>query len=215
MTTTDVTGLARSRSAIGTPPEPAVNLSAALAADLGLLSAAIQHADGGLGPVVESLDTQLQVAVDSYVGLTITIAAEGHRISFTTSEPGVTAHTSLSIPLTAVAGSESGSSLVLYATVPGAFVDLAADLGWVLEIKPMALLLDQHLAVPAPSDGVTGLREHATINRAIGALIERGHTPESARNELRRHPGLDGGDVAAAAQRILDGLRPPPQHEPV
>jgi hypothetical protein len=192
-----------------------VNLSAALAADLDMLSAAIQNSDGGLEPVLQSLAKELQAAVESYVGLTITIAAEGHRISFTTSERGATATTSLSIPLTALAGGEAGSSLVLYATTPGAFVDLAADLAWVLEIKPSALVLDQHVAAPAPSDGVTGLSELATINRAIGALIELGHTPESARAELRRHADLDSGDMPAAAQRILDGLRRPPLPEPI
>jgi hypothetical protein len=191
-----------------------VNLSAALAADLGLLSAAIHNTDGGLEPVLQSLATELHATVESYVGLTITIAAEGHRISFTSSEPGAIATTSLSIPLTALAGSETGSSLVLYATTPGAFVDLAADLGWVLEIQPSALVLDQHLQVPAPLGGVAGLRELATINRGIGALIERGHTPESARAELRRHADSDSGDLPAAAQRILDGLGPP-SSEPV
>ena len=191
-----------------------MNLSAALAADLGLLSAAIQNTDGGLEPVLESLATELHGAVDSYVGLTITIAAEGHRISFTTSEPGAIAKTSLSIPLAAVAGSEAGSSLVLYATTPGAFVDLAADLAWVLEVKPSALVLDQHVALPPPSDGVTGLRELATINRAIGALIERGHTPESARAQLREYANADSGDMPAAAQRVLDSMRHPPVTDP-
>jgi hypothetical protein len=192
-----------------------VNLSAALAADLGLLSVAIQNTDGGLEPVLESLATELHGAVDSYIGLTITIAAEGHRISFTTSKPGAIAKTSLGIPITAVAGSEVGSSLVLYATTPGAFVDLAADLAWVLEVKPSALILDQHVDLPAPSDGVTGLRELATINRAIGALIELGHTPESARVELRRSAAMDSGNMPAAAQRILDGLHRPPAPERV
>jgi hypothetical protein len=192
-----------------------VNLSAALAADLGLLSAAIQTTDGGMEPVLQSLATELHAAVASYVGLTITIAAEGHRISFTTSEPGALAKTSLSIPLTALAASDAGSSLVLYATTPGAFVDLAADLAWVLEVTPSALVLDQHVVMPAPSDGVAGLRELATINRAIGALIELGRTPDSARAEIRRHADLDSGDMPAAAQRILDGLRRPPLPEPI
>ncbi|PZS32474.1 MAG: hypothetical protein DLM58_09735 [Pseudonocardiales bacterium] len=200
--------------AIGTPPGAVVDLSAALAADLGVLSAAVHKIDGGLEPVLQSLASQLRVAVNSYVGLTITIAADGHRISFTASEPSAIVATSLSIPLAAVAGSETGSSLVLYATVPGAFVDLAADLAWVLELDPSTFVLDQHLAVPAPSNGVLGLREHATINRAIGALIERGHTPESARAELRRHAEADSGDIPAAAQRILNALsRPPPPHD--
>jgi hypothetical protein len=193
-----------------------VNLPAALAADLGLLSSAIQHTDGGLEPVLESLGNELQAAIDSYVGLTITIAADGHHISFTTSKSGAVSTTSLSIPLSVLVGGEAGSSLVLYAGTPGAFVDLAADLAWVLEIKPSALVLDQHVAVPPSSEGVIGLREHATINRAIGALIERGRTPKAARTALRRHADdAHSGDLPAAAQRILGGLRRPPLAEPV
>ncbi|MDQ2751226.1 MAG: hypothetical protein ABI775_00230 [Pseudonocardiales bacterium] len=181
-------------------------LSAALAADLGALSAAIEHTDGGLESVLQSLDAELRGAVGSYVGLTITIAAEEHRISFTTTGPDASAGTSLRIPLDAVAGSQTGSTLVLYAATPGAFVDLAADLAWVLEVKPTLLVLDQHLALPTPTAGVAGLREHATINRAIGALIESGLPPELARAELRRRAAVDGGDVPTAAGRILDGL---------
>ncbi|MEP7019662.1 MAG: hypothetical protein ABI808_03355 [Pseudonocardiales bacterium] len=191
-----------------------MDLSAALAADLALLSAAVHKTNGRLEPVLQSLARQLRVAVDSYVGLTITIAADGHRISFTASEPNAIAATSLSIPLATVAGSETGSSLVVYATVPGAFVDLAADLAWVLELDPSTFVLDEHLAVPAPSNGVLGLREHATINRAIGALIERGHTPQSARAELQRQAEAESRDIPATAQRILNALsRPPSPHD--
>lgn len=96
--------------------------------------------------------------------------------------------------------------MVLYAATPGAFVDLAADLAWVLRLEPTALALDQHLVVPVSSDGLVGLAEHATINRAIGVLIARGHTPASARGELRRQADLDSGDVPAAAQRVLDSI---------
>lgn len=180
--------------------------SASLAADLARLSDAAQNPGDGLEPVLERLVADLRRAIGSYLGLTMTIAVEGHEISFTQSERAEPAGTSLQIPLAPVAGSEPGSALVLYAAVPGAFVDLAADMAWILALEPATLVLDAHLGVPVSSEAVIGLREHATINRALGALIEQGFAPDAARAELRRRADLDDGDVPAAAQRILDGL---------
>lgn len=185
-----------------------MDLPAALAADLALLSAAIQDSDGDLETTLRSFAADLRRSVGSALGLTVTIALDGHEISFTLSERVAEAKTSLCIPLPAVAGSEAGSSLVLYAATPGAFVDLAADVAWALALDPSVLLLDQHLAVPMTSDAVIGLRGQATINQAIGALIELGHTPESARAELLRRADRDG-DVTGSAQRVLDGIRAP------
>lgn len=201
----------RDRDAIGAF---LVDLSAPLAADLHLLSAAVRDSGGDLETRLQALVADLSGAVTSYFGLTMTIGVDGHEISFTLTEHHSKAATSLCIPLSAVTAGDSSGVLVLYADVPGAFVDLAADLAWVLKLDPAALVLDQHLVVPTSSGGLVGLREHATINRAIGALLERGHTPESARAEVHRHADLDSGDVPAAAQRILDGVRrkPMPEH---
>jgi len=183
-----------------------VDHSATLAADLALLSGAIKNPGDGLEPLLESLVEDLRRAIGSYLGLTMTIAVDDHEISFTQSERADPAGTSLQIPLASVAGSPPGSTLVLYAAVPGAFVDLAADMSWILALEPSMLVLDKHLGVPVPSEAVIGLHEHAIINRAIGALIEKGFTPDSARAELRRHAEADSGDVPAAAQRLLDSL---------
>ena len=191
-----------------------MDLSASLAADLDLLSAAIQDADGNLETRLLSFVEGLRNAVGSYLGLTLTIGLDGHEITFTLTEHAAQAGTSLRIPLAAVAGDQAGSALVLYAATPGALVDLAADMTWALKLDPSALTLDEDLAVPVASDAVIGLREHGIINRAIGALIDRGHSAESARSELRRHAERDHGDIPAAAQRILDSIRGHPLPEP-
>lgn len=183
--------------------------SARFAADLAMLSGAIPKPGDGLESVLTSFVDDLRRAVNSFLGLTMTLAVDGHEISFTLTEHETPAGTSLHIPLRPVADLEGGSSLLLYAATPGAFVDLAADIAWILQLDPSALVLDGHLAMPASSDSVVGLREHATINRAIGALIEGGYTPESAGVELRRRADLDGGDIPAAAQRVLAGLLRP------
>lgn len=191
-----------------------MDLSAELSADLALLSGAIQDSGDGLAAGLDSLIEDLHRAVGSYLGLTVTIALDGHQISFTQRLRSGQATTSLRIPLEDVAG-QGGSALVVYAATPGAFVDLAADMAWALKLDPanLDLDLDEHRVMPATSSSVIGLREHASINRAIGALVEHGHTPESAGTELRRSAEFDHGDVPAAAQRILDeiGLRELPE----
>lgn len=186
-----------------------MNLSTALAAELAMLSGALQEPDGGLERRLETFADDLNHSVSSYLGLTVTIAVDGHEISFSLTERAGDAETSLCIPLPAVAGSEPGSTLVLYAATPGAFVDLSADLAWALGVDQTDLVLDANLAVPMTSDVVSGLREHATINRAVGVLIEDGHTPESARAELRGRAEHDGVTLTASAQRVLDDLPKP------
>ncbi len=187
-----------------------MDLSTALAADLASLSNALQDPDGGLEVRLASFADDLRASFGSYLGLTITLALDGHQISFSLTDRVAVAMTSLCIPLPEVAGSEPGSSLVLYAATPGTFVDLAADLAWTLGLDPAALVLDEHLAVPKSSDVVTGLQEHAIINQAIGVLIEDGHTPESGRAELRLRAELDDVALMVSAQRVLDGLTAPP-----
>jgi hypothetical protein len=187
-----------------------VDLSTALAADLASLSGALQDPDGGLEDRLLQFAAELRASVGSYLGLTITLALDGHPISFSLTERVAEALTSLCIPLPEVAGSEPGSSLVLYAGTRGAFVDLAADLAWTLGLDPAALVLDGHLTVPVSSHVVTGLQEHAVINRAIGVLIEEGHTPESGRAELRWRADHEDVPLTVAAQRVLDSLTMPP-----
>lgn len=184
-----------------------MDLSSALAADLSLLSAAIEDSDGDLNRRLESFVVDLRGAVGSFLGLTMTIAVEAHEISFTLSERATQAGTSLCIPLSAVTDSRAGSALVLYAATPGAFVDLAADLAWTLTLDPSTFVLDQHLAVPVPSKSVIGLRGHTIVNRAVGALIDRGHTPESAHTELRHHADTEHRSLHAGAQWMLDSIR--------
>jgi hypothetical protein len=54
---------------------------------------------------------------------------------------------------------------------------------------------------------MTGLDEHSAINQAIGVLIGRGHTPESAQHELHRLAKLDHDDLRAAAEALILSAR--------
>jgi hypothetical protein len=188
---------------------PAVDLSASLTADLGLLSAAVQDPGGDLRAWLGSLVDDLHGALGSYLGLTLTMVLDGQQIHFTVSEHPGEAGASLCIPLAAVTRSDVESTLVLYAAAPGAFVDLAADLAWALALDPATLVLDEHLVVPTASNAVIGLREQAIVNQAVGVLIDHGHTPQSAHTALRHHADNKSVDMYGSAQRILKRLRRP------
>lgn len=151
----------------------------------------------------------------SYRGMTMTIAADGEQVSLTADDGAAGAGgaaaeiaASLLIPLAAVSETLAGSSLLLYAATPGAFVDLAADLCYALRLDPASLVVDDHLGAPhdGPRSGLTALDGTSAINRAIGVLIERGATPESARDELHRLAGTDGGDPVHAAEQVLSSV---------
>jgi hypothetical protein len=193
-----------------------VDISAALAADLAILTQALD-ADVDLEVAVRAFTADLRQAVASYLAMTITIVLDGRDLSFTVHDapaPHPIAATSLLIPLAAVMPTDTASTMLLYAAAPGAFVDLAADLSHALDIEPGALVLDGHLDRPADSDGLTGLDEHIAINQAIGILIARGHTPEAAEHELRRLAALDHASMRDAAVCLIRSAGTEPSDSP-
>jgi hypothetical protein len=189
-----------------------VDISAALAADLAALT-------DGLGDPQVDLETQLRTlaadlarAVASFSGLTMTIRLDDRAVSFSAGAgagDGIgAAEASVEIPLSPLTGAQDGSSLLVFAAVAGAFVDLAADLSYILDLNPVLLVLDQHLHLAATPDGagMAGLDEYSLVNQAIGVVIARGHTPDSALEELRRLAALDGGALGSGAAAVLRTL---------
>jgi hypothetical protein len=189
-----------------------VSIPPTLAAQLASLTQSLDE-PGDLEANVHALAQHLSVAVGSYLGLTMAVVVDGYEISFTVHEDTDRIRqiaNSLRIPLDGHAGADPGSSLVLYAANPGAFVDLAADLGFALGLGPDSLQLDGHLHAPPPGFDPAGLAIQSTINQAVGVLIDRGHTAESARAEMRRPTDRGSGDLLTAANRILDSNPPRP-----
>lgn len=186
-----------------------MDISIALAADLAALTEMLDESDIDLETQLDAFTAGVKLAASSYLGMTMTIAVNGNQVSFTALEDAAmrtaAIATSLLIPLSAVSGAEPGSTLVLYAAAPGAFVDLAANLDYALRLHHTALVLDDYLAAPAngAGSGASGLEGAATINRAIGALITRGHTPKSAREEMAQFASLDGRGILAVAEKVL------------
>jgi hypothetical protein len=188
-----------------------VEISRSLVAHLATLTQALDE-DIDLEAQLRALKADLRAAVASYAGMTMTVVADGQEISFTVRADTGTAGeitASLRVPLGREPGSLTDSRLVLYATTPGAFIDLAADLCYILALDAGILALDADLVAPPPGSDAAGLGEHSVINQALGILMGRGHTPESAASTLDHLAEIGDVDLAAAAERLLDAASRP------
>ena len=193
-----------------------MDISAQLAADLAVLSQALDD-DADLETTVRDFAAAAKLAVSSYLGMTVTVIAGGHEVRLNVPDHDRAVHeigASLLIPLTDMAATESGSSLVLYAATPGAFVDLAADLTYAMQVGPDALVLDAHLTPSLDNAGIDGLADMTRINQAIGILIGRGHTPAGASTELHRLAHSAETTVRVAAHRLIHATSRRPGLEP-
>ena len=167
--------------------------------DLARLGADIEPDHDELAAGLIALMEDLRSAVPSATGVRLSLLLGGRPIDLAFFVParldGSTA-TSLRLRLRVLGPDfDPASRVVLYAGVPGAFVDLAADLGYLLRTRPVIgpptarlagfdgpssydgdghLMLDADLPPVTATSGLTGLAELSVINRAIGVLIERG-----------------------------------------
>ncbi|BBY03261.1 hypothetical protein [Mycobacterium seoulense] len=195
-----------------------MKIGAALAADLGILTVALDEPGADVLHSLHQLGVDAQAAVPSYLGLSVSVDGSDPPFTFTTVEDGAADHirTSLRLTLPGVGDCRASPSvaLTLYAGTPGTFVDLAADLAWLTGRPPSDFALDQHLSVPAESDAGTYLRAASVINQAIGVLIGRGYTPGQTRSELDTRADGAGIDRLTAAQVMLDTLTAEDPSEP-
>jgi len=183
-----------------------------------LLTDALEDPGTDLQTVLALLIDDLRAAIPSVLGLTITVTQAGDSVTLSSWEPQVaaTAAASLHIPLTELIVADPGSTVTFYATKPGAFVDLAADIRYAYGLDGQ-VIFDGHLDDPLPAVGtsggtvVTGLAEFLVVNRAIGVLIGQRHPPDSARGVLQHDADQAGTTLGAAAQRLLDERTPAPE----
>ncbi len=187
-----------------------MKIGAALAADLGILTVALDEPGADVLHSLHQLGVDAQAAVPTYLGLSVTVDDGDPPFTFTTVEDGAAddVRTSLWLTLPGVSDVRASPSvaLIFYAGTPGTFVDLTADLAWVTGRPPGDFALDQHLSVPAGSNAGTYLRATSVINQAIGVLIGRGYTPGQAHQELDTQADSSGIDRHTTAQFILDTL---------
>lgn len=183
-----------------------MDLPAQLAEDLAALSRALDQPEVDLGAQLQAFASDVARAVPSYLGFRFTMSIDGRQLSFsayTDDRSQSQVASSLMLPLNTVSDLQNGSTMVLYAATPGAFVDLAADLSYALRLDLAAVVVDQHLAAADPGGGIEGLEPWRDINQALGVLIGRGHTLETAHVELRRLAALDSGSLHHAAAMVL------------
>lgn len=175
---------------------------------LALLSEVLDGPERNISDTVERLVTDAQAAVPHFAGVTV-VVGPGDELRFTVLADGFHADqvlSSVKIPMpgaTVGAISNSDTYVVLYATQPGAFVDIAADLTWLTGRPYEHYELDRHLTLAAAPDRVQSVHTARTINQAIGVLIAHGFTPEAAQLELRARSVSAGVGVHTVASRIL------------
>jgi hypothetical protein len=186
-----------------------VIIPAATAATLHALNTAFDE-DVDLVQMLTRLSVDAHMAVPSYLGLSVHLAGSGTQLNLTVLDDGVRAPdiaTSVLIPLTDIgAGRGATDSMIFYAAVPGAFVDLAADLAWLTGRELTAFTLDRHLALPAPGPPSAGAVAQSHVNQAIGVLIGCGHTPEEADQVITQRAEHDKVQRHIAAANILKDL---------
>ena len=192
-----------------------MEITAAVAADLDSLSEALDEGDGDITDALRRLAADVSLAVRSYMGLTVMAGNGSFHLTFTAMEPFAYPSDvagSLRMPLADGTAEDASVRLVviLYASRPGAFIDLAADLCWLTGRPLTDLAIDQHLNLPAEPDFHDGLRDWSLVNQAIGVLIGRGYTPEQAELELDTRATIGDHTRAEAAKIILAGVRPFP-----
>jgi hypothetical protein len=187
-----------------------VEIAAALAAELGYLTAALDEPGADVADSLRRLTAAVTVAIPTFLGLTVTVVGSNPAFAFTAFVDGVGAvdvGTSLRLALPGVdACLLSPVVVVFYAGSPGTFVDLAADLAFLTDRPLRDFAVDQHLPGPAEQDCATNLFEVSTINQAVGVLIDRGYTPEQAERHLEVQSVDAGISRYAVGLRILAGL---------
>ncbi len=187
-----------------------MEIAAALAAELGYLTAALDDTEADVGDSLRRLTAGAAIAIPTFLGLSVTVVGSDPAFAFTAFVDGVGAvdvGTSLRLALPGVdARLVSPVVVVFYARVPGTFVDLAADLAF-FTARPLSdFALDQHLPGPAEQDCATNLSESSITNQAVGVLIDQGYTPEQAERHLEVESAAAGISRYAVGLRILAGL---------
>jgi hypothetical protein len=192
-----------------------VELSTRLSDQLSLFALGSVRDGTGLIGDLTALVVTLSEAVSGYAGLRLTLVHDGHPVQLTAMFPPAsdqTIVTSVRLPLDPVSSSfEEGGELVVWSSVPGSLVDLAADVGYVLHDPTIGADRDGSSVVELDADlprrdagsGVHGLDELATVNRAAGVLIGQGQDPRSVQEVLRRRAAEQGLSAHAWAVRLL------------
>jgi hypothetical protein len=195
-----------------------VKVTAAMAASLNILTAALDEPGTDIAHSLQQLAIAAAAAIPTYLGLSVMVSHTDPRFICTTLADGAFVadkHTSLQVLLpTSGVGNDPAVTVIMYATAPGAFVDLAADLAWLTGRRPTDFVLDQHIVLASGADTTAQLQATSDINQAIGVLIGRGYSPRRAEWELDTRAANSSSGRHNAARLILDKLGPIDDDQP-
>jgi hypothetical protein len=161
-----------------------------------------------LHTLLSELVAGLTESVDSLVSVALTVVADDRTYSVTAlTSTDAAAQTSVSIPLRSQHGSAAEARMILLAATPGAFVDIAADIGFASELDPATIHMDTHLSPANDGDLVIDLQQdledRSAIDQALGVLLERGTTMHAANLALVHRADRSGIALADAARAVL------------
>jgi hypothetical protein len=193
-----------------------VDIPTSLLAELSMLSEALDAPSSDISASLSELMVGLVDAVPSVVGLSILVGDPHDPVEITTIEQASQVEqirTSLRLSLLSSdpAGHDEQPSVVLvvYAALPGALVDLAADLAW-LSGRPLdEARLDEDLKGPHAKASHGLLARLSSVNQAVGVLMASGLTPEEAKAELDLRAVESGVERHLAAVDLLQALLAP------
>lgn len=198
-----------------------MEITASLAADLALLTTAhYDPAAASTTDVVQTIvifATDVRLAVPSFVGLTITVAEPREHapdrlvlrvrlLDEHVEADYIETTLRLSVPTDSQQADRASIQIVLYATTPGALIDMAADVSFLTGSAFDSADLDQHRGMAYEPDIVGVLQAESIVGEAIGVLIAHGHTREQAYVELDLMAELAGTDRITEANAILATL---------
>ena len=126
-----------------------MEITAAVAADLAALTEALDDPEIDLARTLHQLAADAKLAVRSFLGLTVQVTIAGRATQLSALEGAAPADVSASllIPMPAGVAGTVEVDVILFATAPGAFTDLAADLAWLAGRAFRDFPVDQHLAL--------------------------------------------------------------------
>jgi hypothetical protein len=117
--------------------------------------------------------------------------------------------TLFALPLAELAWTAPGSAITSVPGIPGAFVDLTADLSYAPGPGPGVAELDNQLAPGRDRTYRTRLDQLSQRNQSVGILLDHGHDSDDALAELDRLAQQSQITSEAAARRLVDSaVRP-------
>jgi hypothetical protein len=182
-----------------------------LTEQLSALTSTLDDPGTDLKTMLDVLSAELTAAVPSYLGFTLTLHLDDGPVTLTTADRNLAraAQARIAFPLATAPSEDLAGTLVCYARDPGSFVALVAETR-LFYGSDTQILLDDQLPGTAPVPaGIAGLDNHMVINRAIGVLISRGHSPAQAHTELLRRAAAGGFTVPTVAAQVLSGTNAP------